>query len=182
MNWQAALTEIESPQFAARLNVVSSAKAFFREVAQDPVVLDLYRQVKDSGELQESTLDRIHDLAGQEIDRRYENPNDTPLAVLLWLTYHAAPDAGPVAAHYVARAPQCWYARKLARWLLEPRQVAAPNFWGGVEAKVRVVNSRASTAPTVSAMLGYEKVRLTPAVSTSAVSPGMARYTVEAAS
>lgn len=181
MNWQEALTEIESPQFAARLNIVSSAKAFFREVAQDPVVAELYRQAKDSGALQELTLDRIHDLAGQEIDRRYENPNDTPLAVLLWLTCHTAPDAGPIAAHYIARAPQCWYARKLARWLLEPRQVAAPNFWEGVEAKTRVGDSKASTTPTVSATLGYKKVRLTPAASSRPVSPVTARYTVEAA-
>lgn len=133
MNWQAALTEIESPQFAARLNVVSDEKAFFREVAQDPVALELCRQVKDSGELQESTLDRIHDLAGQEFDRRYENPNDTPLAVLLWLTCRAAPEAGPVAAHYVARAPQCWYARKLAQRIMGPPAAAGTNAWACAE-------------------------------------------------
>ena len=161
MNWQAALTEIESPQFAARLNVVSSAKAFFREVAQDPVVLELYRQVKDSGELQESTLDRIHALAGQEFDRRYENPNDTPLAVLLWLTCRAAPEDGPVAAHYVARAPQCWYARKLAQRIMGSPAAAGTNAW-----------ARAETAAAPIRMLPVAaKVKIIPAAVAGAPSP-----------
>ena len=160
MNWQAALTEIESPQFAARLNVVSGEKAFFREVAQDPVALELYRQVKDSGELQELTLDRIHALAGQKFDRRYENPNDTPLAVLLWLTCRAAPEAGPVAAHYIARAPQCWYARKLAQRIMGPPAAAGTNAWARAEtaaaplrmlpvaAKVKIIPATVEVAPS----------------------------------
>lgn len=161
MNWQAALTEIESPQFAARLNVVSDEKAFFREVAKDPVALELCRQVKNSGELQESTLDRIHDLAGQEFDRRYENPNDTPLAVLLWLTCRAAPEAGPVAAHYVARAPQCWYARKLAQRVMGPPAAAGANSW-----------ARAETAAAPIRMLPVDaKVKIIPAAVAGAPSP-----------
>ena len=161
MNWQDALAHIESIEFDAKVNMVSSAKAFFREVAQDPVVLELYRQVKDSGELQESTLDRIHDLAGREIDLRYGNPNDTPLAVLLWLTLHTAPDAGSVAAHYIARAPQCWYARKLAQRIMGPPAAAGTNSW-----------AREETAAAPLRMLPVsEKVKITPAAVAGAPSP-----------
>ena len=105
MNWQEALTQIESLEFDANLSVVSSTKAFFRNVAQDPVVLDLYWQIQESGELKESILDRTYDLSAQEIDMRHGNPNDKPLAVLLWLSYYAAPELGRLAATYTARAP-----------------------------------------------------------------------------
>ena len=161
MNWQEALAHIESIEFDAKVNVVSSEKAFFREVAKDPVALELCRQVKDSGELRELTLDRIYDLAGREIDRRYGNPNDTPLAVLLWLTYHAAPEAGPVAAHYIARAPQCWYARKLAQRIMGPPAAAGTNTW-----------ARAKTAADPIRMLpGDAKVKIIPAAVAGAPSP-----------
>ena len=161
MNWQDALAHIESIEFDAKVNVVSSEKAFFREVAQDPVALELCRQVKDSGDLQELTLDRIHDLAGREIDRRYGNPNDTPLAVLLWLTCRAAPEAGPVAAHYIARAPQCWYARKLAQRIMVPPAAAGTNAW-----------ARAETASAPIRMLpGDAKVKIIPAAVAGAPSP-----------
>lgn len=161
MNWQDALAHIASIEFDAKVNMVSSAKAFFREVAQDPVVLELYRRVKNSGELRESTLARIHDLAGQEIDRRYGNPNDTPLAVLLWLTCRAAPEAGPVAAHYIARAPQCWYARKLAQRIMTPPAAAGANSWDSAE----------TTAAPIRMLPGDAKVKIVPAAVAGAPSP-----------
>lgn len=167
MNWQDFLTEIESPHFAARLNVVSSAKAFFREIARDPVVLDMYRQVSESGELHESTLDRIYDLAAQEIDRRYENPNDTPLAVLLWLTCRTAPDFSQVAAHYTTRAPQCWYARNLAQRIIALPTAEGTNSWEGVKDQVS----------TVSMMPVGAKVKLMPAAVAGPARSKIGEYT-----
>ena len=160
MNWQDALAHIASIEFDAKVNMVSSEKAFFQAVSQQPVALDLCRQVKNSGELQELTLDLIHDLAGQEIDRRYGNPNDTPLAVLLWLTCRAAPEAGPIAAHYIARAPQCWYARKLAQRIMTPPAAVGANSWASAEtaaapirmlpmdAKVKIIPAAVAGAPS----------------------------------
>ena len=128
MNWQEALEEIQSVEFDVDLNVVSSANAFFRAVAREPAVLEAYRQMRELGELREDLLGRIYDLAAQEIDLRYENPNDTPLAVFLWLTYFGAPDFAPMAAGMVGRAPQCWYAWKLVRRILSPPPAATGNY------------------------------------------------------
>jgi len=84
-----------------------------------------------SGEAHEEVLGRIHGLSRLAVDRRYENPNDTALAVLLWLTMFAAPDYVQIVADVVDRAPQCWYAKKLANRILTPPPVASANVWTG---------------------------------------------------
>jgi len=129
MNWTQALKEIESPEFDVTLNVVSSLGAFFKAAAKEPAALTLYATMRTSGEAREDVLGRIHDLSQLEVDRRYENPNDTALAILLWATNFAAPELVQMAADLVDRAPQCWYAKKLARRILMPPPVATGNSW-----------------------------------------------------
>ena len=130
MNWQEALEEIQSVEFDVNLNVVSGTNAFFRAVAREPIVLGIYQEMRESGELREEILGRVYDLAAQEIDLRYENPNDTPLAVYLWLTYFGAPDFAAMTAVRVDQTPQCWYARKLSRRILEPPPSTTGNYSG----------------------------------------------------
>ena len=120
MNWQEALREIQSVEFDVNLNVVSGTNSFFRAVAREPAVIEAYQEMQKSGELREEVLGHIYDLAAQEVDPQYANPNDTPLAVLLWLTYFAAGDLAHIAADRVNHAPQCWYANKLAKRILNP--------------------------------------------------------------
>ncbi len=140
MNRQEALDYIESIEFDATVSVVSSAKAFFRAVAGEPAVLELYRQAKESGEMRQEILDRIYALAAREINPNYENPNDTALAVLLWLTYYTAPELVRVAALYTALAPKCWYARKLVRRILTPPPVKSVTSRQGVHNQVFGLN------------------------------------------
>ena len=169
MNWQDALAHVESIEFDAKVNVVSGTKAFFRAVSNDPVVLELHRQAQDSGELREEVLGRIYDLAVQGIDRRYENPNDTPLATLLWLTCRTAPDFVQAAAHYTARAPQCWYARNLAQRIIALPISEGTYSWAGAE----------PAAATISMLPVDAKVKISPAA--SACSP-IGEYTFGAVS
>ena len=102
-------------------------RAFFAAAAKEPAALTLYGTMRTSGEAREEVVGRIHDLSQLEVDRRYENPNDTALAILLWLTNFAAPEFVQMAADLVDRAPQCWYAKKLARRILMPAPVATGN-------------------------------------------------------
>jgi hypothetical protein len=97
--------------------------SFFAAAGKEPAVISLYKDMSQSGEAREEALGHIHDLAQQEIDPRYENPSDTALAILLWLTRFAAPDYSYMAANIVDRAPQCWYGKKLARRILLPPPV-----------------------------------------------------------
>lgn len=110
MSLTKVLQEIKSHEFAARLNVVSSMPSFFAAANKEPAVMSLCDDMIKSGEVREEVLGHIHDLSQLEIDRRYENPNDTALAILLWLTRYTAPDYSLMAADLVDRAPQCWYA------------------------------------------------------------------------
>ena len=132
MNWQEALEEIHSVGFDANLNMVSGTNSFFGAVAREPAVLGACRQMLASGEVREDALGRIHRLVREKPDPVYENPNDTPLAVLLWLTTFAAPDYAEIAATWVERAPQCWYAKKLAHRILNPPSSSTGNYqtWG----------------------------------------------------
>ena len=161
MKWNEALAQIESPEFDANLSMFSSTKAFFRAMAADPVVLDLLVQIHESGELREEVLDRIYDLAGLEIDSRYENPNDKPLTVLLWIIRDADPDIVKVAAHYTVRAPQCWYAWKLARSIMAPPPpVESGNYRFEFDAKCLRFGNSPATASTFNIMPVDSKLRL----------------------
>ena len=72
MNWQEALEEIQSVEFDVNLNVVSGTNAFFQAVAQEPAVLEACRELRQSGEVREDALGRIHQLVKQETDPRFE--------------------------------------------------------------------------------------------------------------
>lgn len=131
MSLERAILEIQSPELAVRLNVVSSMRAFFDLAREEPAVIELYDHIGKSGEAHEEVLGVIHDLSQLEIDRHYENPHDTSLAILLWLISSAVPDYSQLSADLVDRAPQCWYAKKLARAILFPPPVATGDAWVG---------------------------------------------------
>ena len=120
MNWQEALEQIQSVELDVNLNVVSSTDSFFEAVAREPAVLSAYALMRESGELREEALGKLSDLVWTETDASYENPNDTSLAVLLWLTNFAANDFATIAAGWVDQAPRCWHAKKLAQRILNP--------------------------------------------------------------
>ena len=120
MNWQEALEEIRSVEFDVSLNVVSGTNSYFRAAAQHPAVQEAYRQMFESGDVREEALGLIYDLAGEPVDPQFENPNDTALAILLWLTNFSAPDVVESAASRVDKTPHCWYAKKLAQRILNP--------------------------------------------------------------
>ena len=143
MNTEEALAYIESPRFDAELNVVSGSKAFFRAVANEPAVQISLSSLRESGPLREEVLGRICDLAASETDPRYENPNDSALAALLWLTCFADPDFARLGAHYVERAPRCWYARKLACQIINPTATGSTmsSVRSGLETQASIKNS-----------------------------------------
>ena len=120
MNWQEALEEIRSVEFDVSLNVVSGTNSYFRAAAQQPAVQEAYRQMIESGDIREEALGLIYDLAGEPVAPQFENPNDTALAILLWLTNFTIPDVVESVATRVDQTPQCWYAKKLAQRILSP--------------------------------------------------------------
>ena len=125
MNWQDTLLRIESPELDAELNFASGTSAFFRRVGKERMIQDALQLMNTSGEVCEEVFGNICDLSTRETDPAYQNPNDTPLAVLLWLTYFAAPHLAHASARFVDKAPRCWYAQKLAQGILNPTRVTS---------------------------------------------------------
>lgn len=121
MTFDEAQREIESSPMVIRLNVVSGLKTFLLAMQSENAVCDL-RQMLGSKEKQELVLSRLVELSRQRIDRRYENPWDTALAIYLWLLSSAQKDLLALAAEIVAQAPQCWWAKKLSDQLLRERE------------------------------------------------------------
>jgi hypothetical protein len=116
-----------SLEFSVRLNVVSGFDAFFRAAREEPSVSTLYIAMLTSDTARNAVLEHIGTLSKLKIDFRWENPNDTALAILLWLVTLAAPEYSQLAANLVDRAPQCWYAKKLAQAIINPPPVASAN-------------------------------------------------------
>ena len=144
MKWEDAIAHIQSPKFDAELNVVSGTKAFFRAVGNDPMVRQSLRFMRESGEVREEVLNTIFDLSTSEIDPRYENPYDTSLAVLLWLTRYTDSDFARLGASYVMRAPGCWYANKFARQIMYPPPSGSLESLQRINTDARVVPNNSS--------------------------------------
>lgn len=121
--WNSALKDIRSEELSIRLNVVSDLRSFLRAAGQEPSIGTMYGALRSYGHAREAVLNHLYDISKLDVDPRYENPNDAALALLLWLTATTAPDLAQIAAGYVDRAPQCWYAKKVARRLLTPPPV-----------------------------------------------------------
>ena len=118
MNANEVMHAIESPEFAARVNVASDFQTFLREASEQEAVSSLRRELA-SDDIRRRLCDRICQLARQQIDLRYENPNDTALTLYLWLLSLKEPQrAKRAAAVVVAHARQCWWATKVAYRLL----------------------------------------------------------------
>ena len=148
MTWQEALEEIQSAEFDVNLNVVSGTNAFFRAISREPAVIEAFLLMQQSGELREDVYGRIFGLAQEETDPQYQNPNDTALSVLLWLTRFTAPEIVNVAATLVDQTPRCWYSKELAQRILNPPPSATgtvsefpDHLGGGYHSKNMINNS-----------------------------------------
>ena len=160
MNWEETLACIESPRFDAELNFASGTRSFFSGVAEEPVVRGALRLMHESGGVLEAALDRIHDLATAEIDPIYQNPNDTALAVLLWLTYFTDQEWARVAANYVERAPRCWYANRMSQLIVNPTPTMSSNSQTHPDSEDQISYRSSSPAENLNLMSSTPKLRL----------------------
>jgi hypothetical protein len=121
MTFREAQAEIESHSMATRLNVASGLKPFLQSIQTEHAVQELCKTLS-SKEIQEKTFLRLVELSRQCIDREYENPWDTALAIYLWSISSVSYTLSVLAAEIVRQAPQCWWAQKLCKQLLSEKQ------------------------------------------------------------
>lgn len=125
------------------MNVVSGLRSFIRAVFREKSVTVLYRAMVISSIARDNVLEQLQSLSRLEIDRRYEHPNDTALAVFLLLMLAVDTDLAVIAADLVDRAPQCWYAQKIARKILTPTAIAS-NYTQDFQRKLPRISSLAT--------------------------------------
>jgi hypothetical protein len=111
------MREIESHEFAARLNVASDLSTFLRIAEKEDAVLTLFRELDSPAEQQRLFL-RIIELSMSSTDIRYENQWDTALALYLWAMSLKNRALAILMAGVVSRAVQCWWAAKISYVLL----------------------------------------------------------------
>lgn len=122
MNIKQAISNIESHEFAVRVNIASDLKTFLKVVQQEEAVLWFGKQLAIY-EMRLEILSRIYELSKSKIDLRYENQWDTALAVYLWLLDNRDPIIAKIAAEVASQIPQCWWAAKLSRFILFEKQL-----------------------------------------------------------
>jgi hypothetical protein len=114
MNLREAREEIESADFAARVNVASGLSTLLEASKLEGAVVALWNEMI-SEEVTLRVLNRIRELAEESVDSRYRNPRDTALAVYLWLLVLRSPGLGDIGAETALKAGQCFWSKHLAR-------------------------------------------------------------------
>jgi hypothetical protein len=125
---QQLLTRIESPTISAMVNVVSGFKQFVRAIAALPETKQLVKQVRSEDDVRR-LIQRIIELSAATHDENYEHPNDTALAIYLWVLNVTQPAAARAVTPVVRECHGCWWAPRLADLLWW-------HFWGYSQVQV----------------------------------------------
>jgi hypothetical protein len=135
------LDQLETHEFAARVNVASDPRTALTIAQADPVTQELLASVQKAPASQSTLLERIAFLAKQEIDPRFMSPWDTALLALISIVQTVAPFAAGYAARLALRAPNTFWAAKFAMEVLTERT--------RVEANVQILEASASDVDLV---------------------------------
>jgi hypothetical protein len=129
MTLKASFAAIESPDFAARVNMASTRSVFVSILTSDDAYLKLIRKIREDERGIAATIERIKILASAVIDPQYENPYDAALSAYMWAVHTIDPDFERVAAERTSKAPKLWWAFRISAMLLKTDQVliAAPS-------------------------------------------------------
>lgn len=111
---------IESHEFSARANVASSFVHVLRVASTDPAFKKLDEALASHAN-QSAVLGRILELLKFQVDVRYESPYDVALMIYLALLRGRDRRLAFLAAAFVAKAPNLWWAARYARDILHHR-------------------------------------------------------------
>lgn len=117
----ALFAEIESHEFACRVNVASDFGTFVRGVVAQPAVHSLQRELEKESGRQWVLLRiamRFDSIASETTDYRYEHHGDTALATYQLLIADALPNIARAFATRIRSSPSLWWARKTADHIL----------------------------------------------------------------
>lgn len=111
------LQKIESVEFSALLGIASSFRLFCKILYDREEMKTLLKLSRKSPENRWLVFKRVTELARQEIDSQYENPNDTAISAYLIALSLVDLELAKTAARSVLLAQNCWWAEKYANYL-----------------------------------------------------------------
>jgi len=137
LNWEDALDEIESLEFAAYASIASSTDVLTRILKDSEAVQDIYIELTIPGKV-DNLASRAYRLTQEQVDLRYRHRWDIALATYVWLLGHHSPEHTRLLSQTIKVTPRCWWAEQMAnvppitRYSLrdtkdEPRRLTAPS-------------------------------------------------------
>lgn len=151
MTFLECVSEIESPEYAARVNLASDYNTFVKGVMLERTTPELAGQLRDQG-VGLKLVGRVVRMASQKVDHRYEHPYDAAMAAYVWLLAGTQPALARIAANAAICVARSWWANRVAETVLRDNCVAddtetvqavcSPSFRGN-EASVRALSSDA---------------------------------------
>lgn len=148
MTFKEAIREIESHEFAVRVNLASSFRGFLRVIRAEKAVDVLLRGLEQP-EKRTQLFFRAQELSRQTIDPRHENPWDIALAVYSWAIGQKDLDLAGAMARIVSEAPQCWWASNISLQLTREsllRSEAGSEEWNFTRLESMLAVSSAASA------------------------------------
>jgi hypothetical protein len=111
------IQKIESVEFSALLGIASSFRLFCKILYDREEMKTLLKLSRKSPENRWLVFKRITELARQDIDLQYENPNDTAISAYLIALSLVDLELAKTAASSVLVAQNCWWSAKFANYL-----------------------------------------------------------------
>ena len=105
--------EIESIEFAARVNIASDLDTFLRAIATEPSVRSLRQRSLTDPSMIDSLFKVMRHLIDSDFDPKYENPMDAALSTYGWIIASGRPDLEGLVGDLVGSLRNSWWANQL---------------------------------------------------------------------
>jgi hypothetical protein len=112
-----AMNEVEQLEFAVRVGVANSFRAFLRNVSEEEPVKELLAQ-SAANDVGLKILQRVLSLTKLRVDFRYLHRFDIAIATYLWVLARSFPDLARGAAEATANLPRVWWTEQVGNYIL----------------------------------------------------------------
>jgi hypothetical protein len=110
---------IESSEFDANINILSGFSTMLRALENDDVLMQLVVELSESSDNKRRVFERLLKLLPENPHPEYAHPHDVAVAAYLYVLNQADVELGHLAAEKVVNTPTLWWARRLAKHILE---------------------------------------------------------------
>jgi hypothetical protein len=119
MNLNDYFDAVEGSAFDANINILSGFSTMLRALANDEILQGLVSELRESPAHKQLVFQRLLELLPQNPNPDYAHPHDVAVAAYLYVLNQADVELGHRAAEEILSTPKLWWARRLARHILE---------------------------------------------------------------